>query len=73
MPQLPIQLPASDLPAKIGQPATRALAQFGILRLEQLTAHTESEIQALHGVGPKAICILRQALASHGLSFRAEG
>ncbi len=61
----------SDLP-KIGQPATRALAGAGIQRLEQLTRFSEKEIMQLHGMGPKALGILRQALADRGLSFANE-
>ncbi|GAA3152997.1 hypothetical protein GCM10010466_49990 [Planomonospora alba] len=59
----------SDLPY-IGAPARRALAVAGHTRLEQLTAVTEAELLALHGVGPKAVGILRDALAGRGLSFR---
>lgn len=58
----------SDLP-KIGQPATQALNAAGIQRLEQLTRFSEKEILRLHGMGPKALGILRQALADRGLSF----
>lgn len=61
----------SDFP-KIGQPAVRALAGAGIQRLDQLTAFTEAEIRQLHGMGPKALGILRQALADRGLSFAGE-
>lgn len=58
----------NNLP-KIGQPATRALAGIGIQKLEQLTRFSESQILQLHGLGPKALGILRQALADRGLSF----
>ena len=58
-----------DLPP-IGAPAIRALAGAGVTRLSQVTAHTEAELAALHGVGPKAIRLLRGALAQRGLSFR---
>jgi hypothetical protein len=61
----------SDLP-KISQPARRALAGVGIERLEQLTEFSEAEIKHLHGMGPKAVGILRQALADRDLSFAAE-
>lgn len=57
-----------DFP-KIGQPATRALLAAGITRMEQLTAYTEQEILALHGVGSKAVAILRIALNERGMSF----
>ncbi len=60
----------SDLPAKIGIPARRALAGAGYTRLEQLTRASEAELISLHGVGPKAIKILRAALSEKGLSFR---
>jgi predicted flap endonuclease-1-like 5' DNA nuclease len=59
-----------DLPF-IGGPARDALALAGVTRLEQLPAFTEKELLALHGVGPKAIRILREALAAQGLAFRA--
>ncbi len=58
----------SDFP-KISQPAQRALAGAGIRNLRQLTSFSENEIKNLHGMGPKALGILRQALAEKGLSF----
>lgn len=63
-------LQPTDLP-KIGAPATRALNDAGYYRLEQLTAVTEQDLLALHGVGLKAIRILREALAARGLAFKA--
>lgn len=62
----------SDLP-KIGAPAGRALAEAGITRLEQLTQISERQLLELHGFGPKALKILRQALEEQGLCFRSEG
>ncbi len=59
------------LPTTIGRPATRALRVAGIETLEQLTEHTEKEILSLHGVGPKAIRLLKVELESLDLSFRA--
>ena len=59
-----------DLPF-IGGPARDALAVAGVTRLDQLPAWTEQELRALHGVGPKAVRILREALAERGLGFRA--
>lgn len=58
----------SDFP-KIAQPALRALAGAGIQRLAQLTDFSEEEIKQLHGMGPKALAQLRQALADMGLAF----
>lgn len=62
---------ASNLP-KISAPANAALSVIGISRLEQLTQMTEAEVAQLHGMGPKGIKILRDALAEKGLSFRQE-
>jgi hypothetical protein len=61
--------PPDELP-RIGAPATRALTSVGITRLSQLTDHRAEELLKLHGMGPRAIKILRQALADQGLSFR---
>jgi uncharacterized protein YdhG (YjbR/CyaY superfamily) len=59
------------LPA-IGSPANRALAEAGITTLEQVRQHRAVDLLALHGVGPKAIEILRSALADRGETFRDE-
>ena len=55
---------------KIGAPATRALAAAGYTRLEQLTKVTEAELGQLHGMGPKALGILRETLKAKGWSFK---
>ncbi len=57
-----------DLP-KIGSPAQRALVAHGYTRIEQLTGVSETEVAGWHGVGPKALGILRTALAARGLAF----
>jgi hypothetical protein len=57
-----------DLP-KLGAPARRALIGAGYTRLEDLTKAKESEILRLHGMGPKAMRVLRDALNERGLSF----
>lgn len=59
----------SDFP-KIGSPATRALEAAGYTNLKQLTKVTEAEIAQLHGMGPKALGILRDTLKAEGLSFK---
>jgi hypothetical protein len=58
------------LPA-IGRPAASALGLAGITTLEKVAEHTEKELLALHGMGPTAVRILREALAASGLGFRA--
>lgn len=60
---------STSLPKNIGKPATRALNGVGVDSLEKLTKFTAAELAALHGVGPKAIGILMQALKQHNLQF----
>ena len=54
---------------RLASPARRALVRAGYQHLEQLTAVTEVDIAALHGIGPNALATLRQILAEQGLSF----
>lgn len=58
-----------DLPRSIGRPALRALRGAGISTLEEVAARSEKELLALHGVGPKAIRILDEALRERDLSL----
>ena len=60
-------------PKGVAKPAQRALAAAGLARLEQLQHTTEAELAALHGMGPKAIGALREALEANGLLWKAEG
>jgi hypothetical protein len=59
----------SDLPRGIGRPATGALHAAGYERLEQLDGVPAADLLALHGVGPKAVRVLRAALAERGLDL----
>lgn len=58
-----------DLPAAIGRPATRALAAAGLTTLDRIAEHSEGELLAMHGVGPKAVRILVEELAARGRSL----
>ncbi|MFF3443209.1 helix-hairpin-helix domain-containing protein [Streptosporangium sp. NPDC002721] len=58
-----------DIPANIGRPARGALAEAGYTTLAQVASLTERELLRLHGVGPKAVRLLREALAERGLAF----
>lgn len=62
----------SHLPIGLAKPARRALAAAGYWRLEQLAELSEAELKQLHGIGPKALDLLRHALSAKGLSFAAE-
>jgi hypothetical protein len=59
-----------DLPRTIGRPATQALVGAGIDTLAALAEVSEAELRAMHGVGPKAVRILGEALAASGRSFK---
>jgi len=54
---------ADELFSKVvGQPAIRALNGVGYTRFQQLAGVSRSELAALHGVGPKSLRIIQQAL-----------
>jgi hypothetical protein len=57
-------------PSGIGGPALRALQLDGVRSLADLEERTEKDLLALHGMGPKAIGILRDALAASGRHLR---
>jgi hypothetical protein len=57
-------------PPGISQPALRALASAGYSQLEQLCTISETELGKLHGMGPRAIEVLRMSLKQRGKSFR---
>ena len=65
----PDSIGSPDFPAGLSQPALRAFAAAGYTRLADLARVSEAELLALHGVGPKAIRILRPALEARGLRF----
>ncbi|MEU4835142.1 hypothetical protein [Streptosporangium sp. NPDC023615] len=60
-----------DLPRSIGTPATRALVAAGVTSLADVAGRTEAELLELHGMGPKAVRVLGEALAGSGRSFRS--
>jgi hypothetical protein len=64
-------VPTSDFP-KTSAPAQSALNEAGYTKLEELTKVTEAELLKLHGMGPKAIRILRAALTERGLLFASK-
>jgi hypothetical protein len=61
--------PESGLPGNIGAPATRALTTAGYTELRQLANVPAAELGKLHGVGPKALKLLQEALEQQGMSL----
>ena len=64
--------PENELPAGIGAPATRVLLAVGYTRLDQLAKARVQDLLKLHGMGPKAIGIIREALKAKGMHFSGE-
>lgn len=57
------------LPRGIGAPATRALNGAGYSTLNSLADVPVEQLRKLHGVGPKALRIVQEEMASVGLSL----
>jgi len=62
--------PVGDLPNEIGKTAARELSYNGIASLKDVASRSKNELLAIHGVGPKAIRILGEALAAKGLDYK---
>jgi predicted flap endonuclease-1-like 5' DNA nuclease len=59
----------TGFPKGIGAPATRALTGAGYTDLKQLAGVPIADLKRLHGMGPKALRVLQQALEEQGLSL----
>ena len=62
----------AEFPPNIGSPATRAITRAGIVSLTDLAGWSEAELGELHGVGPKAVPILGDALDEAGKAFATD-
>jgi hypothetical protein len=65
----PTAAAGEGLPRNIGAPATRALTAAGYTELRQLANVPVAELKKLHGVGPRALRLLQEALEQQGLSL----
>jgi len=59
----------TGFPKGIPAPATRALNGAGYTDLRQLAGVPAAELKRLHGMGPKALRLLQEALEEQGLSL----
>ncbi len=59
----------TDLPLQLAAPARRALVREGLVNLAALTRFTETELSALHGIGPNALKTIKSALKQKGLAL----
>jgi hypothetical protein len=64
-----VTAPPDGLPGDIGRPATAALREAGYTTLDQLAGVPARDLLALHGVGPKAVRLLQEALQARGQSL----
>jgi predicted flap endonuclease-1-like 5' DNA nuclease len=64
--------PVGDLPNEIGKTAARELSIHGIKTLKRVAEHSEKELLAIHGVGPKAVRILAETLSAKGMAFKVK-
>lgn len=58
----------SDQP-KLAAPARRALAGASVIHLSDLARMTETDVMALHGMGPNAMTTLKTAMKAKKLVF----
>jgi hypothetical protein len=56
----------------VSGPALRALSSAGVRSVADLTRWSETDLATLHGMGPKALGLLRDALLASGHSFRRD-
>ncbi|MDQ6674187.1 MAG: DNA-binding protein [Chloroflexota bacterium] len=59
----------SDFPKGLSAPALRALTAAGYTQLRQLAGVPASELKRLHGMGPKTLTQLQEALEKQGMSL----
>jgi hypothetical protein len=64
-----MKTPEVDLPKGSGAPARRALVAAGYTRLTQLANVPLAELKQLHGVGPRALTRLQEALEQQDMSL----
>jgi hypothetical protein len=57
------------LPEGSAQPAIRALESAGITWLSQCSGMSDDALRRLHGMGPRAIGLIRDALRAKGMTF----
>ena len=67
--KLPENSLSPNFPRSMGRPANAALVALGVTTLEQAAEMGERKLLAVHGVGPKAVRILREQLAARGLDL----
>ena len=63
-------MPETGFLAELGALARRALEHIGVTTLTALATYSEHKILTLHGMGPRSLPTLRNALLRNGLTFK---
>lgn len=61
----------TTFPRGVPKPALRALAAAGYTHIDQLARVPEKHLATLHGMGPKALGVLKAALKERGKDFKS--
>ena len=61
--------PVDHFPKGTGRPASGAFVAADYHSLDDLAGESEAKLAGLHGVGPRAIGIVKAALAERGLEL----
>lgn len=61
--------PVGEWPKGMGRPAARALNTAGYTEVRQLAGVPARDLEKLHGMGPKALSVIQEALRQQGLSL----
>jgi predicted RecB family nuclease len=62
--------PETGLLSLVAAPARRALQKAGIKRINDLSKFSEAEILNLHGMGPKAVAVIKAAMKKQKVNFK---
>ena len=62
--------PGAPFPKGVSHPAIRALADAGYTHIDQLAGVSEKHLRMLHGMGPKTVRIIGEALRAQGKAFK---
>lgn len=61
----------TPLPVGMAAPARRALAHEGVETLEQVVALGVRRLSGMHGMGPRTLAQIQDAMDEHGLKLPA--
>ena len=56
---------------KLAKPAQRAIQNAGITTFDQLSKYSEKEVSQFHGIGQKALNVIKEEMKEKGFNFTA--